>query len=227
MKIFTCIALLIATLPAFSQDQTSSSRLYYLEVGASVIGQYEASRLTAASYPLALLPGSSVKTDWYSLDGHSGSPSFEVGMSLDARTIWLFAGTEFHPMVKEYDGTSRLFENNTYATIGHKTIRGNSIYMGLLFERKVFSFFGIYARAAAGYFRFEHSVEVDERNGSQFSSTVHVPVLNALGASGGLGIFFDLSIVKFRLGYRALYCSGGSGNTVSSDDFRFSTAIGF
>lgn len=208
----------------FAQDAADPApRSYYMELGLSLGGQYDIPRLTGeGSFPLQLFPGSSIVTS-SSMYSHSfASPSVEFGMHLHGNLVWVFAGMEFHPTVRTSDYSYRSFGPNERAYLEDKSVRGNSVWIGTMFEQFIVGFFGLYGKASVGYYNFDQSVKVYEQTATARTTTIHQWSSSGLGGSIGAGIFFNFWGVRIRGGFRTLYV-GGNGS-VSSDDFRLAIA---
>ncbi len=218
------VVLACATHRLPAQDAADPApRMYYMELGLSLEGLYDIPRLTGeGSFPLQLFPGSSIVTS-SSMYSHSfASPSVEFGMHLHGNLIWVFAGMEFHPAVRTSDYSLRSFGPNERAYLEDKSVRGNSVWIGTMFEQFIIGFFGLYGKASVGYYNFDQSVKVYEQSATASTTTIHQWSSSGLGGSIGAGIFFNLWGVRIRGGLRTYYV-GGNGS-VSSSDFRLAIA---
>jgi hypothetical protein len=199
----------------------------YIEIGASLAGQMESSRLVHGSYTLKLRPDYSIPTDGRDLPDRSGSISFEIGIPISQEPIWLFGGAEFHPRIDAYDLSGTRYYGDSAAWIGHKTLRGMSVYAGALFEKKLLPFFGVYGKLYLGYFQFSQTVLVVEYAGTQISATVYSPDIANIGGGLNAGLFFDFWGVKIRGGYRAFSVSSRRAGSILSQDIRMALSLGF
>lgn len=220
------VVLACATHRLPAQDATEPApRSYYMELSFSGSGRYDAPRLTGeGSFPLYLFPGRSIRAARSEMPAHlAASPAVEIGTLLHGREIWAFAAMEFHPVVRDNDDRVQVFGPAERASMQQKTIRGNSVTLGMLFEQPVlFRFFGLYGRAAVGYYSFDQTVLVIEQSATDYSETVHETTASGLGGALGIGAFFNFWGVRIRLGFRTYYV-GGNGS-VSSSDFRLAIA---
>ncbi len=207
-----------------SKDTESYERLYYLELNISLGGQYDIPRLQGqGTLPLQLSPGQSLSTAYVSIPSHSfASPSVELGTAVHRQSIWVYAGMEFHPSISEESYFPSNPSGASGALIREAAIRGYSMYVGTLFEQRIFGFFGLYGKAAMGYYNFEQTVIVFERQGAVETNTQHLASSRGIGGALGAGIYFNLWGVRIRAGLRSLYV-GGNGS-VSSSDFRLGIA---
>jgi hypothetical protein len=224
--ILVTLAPALRSQPACSaQEACPEHRSYYVEFGLSAVGQYTSTRLSEGSYPARLFPGVSIGTLHEALDRYAGSPSLELGTNVSGRALWVFAGIEMHPEVAQYDGNSDGFGTDSACWVNNKTIRGSSLYLGAMLEKRFLPFAGLYGRITAGRFHFDQTVEVSERFGPLHSRTFNRADVTGLGGTLGGGVFVKIAWMKIRAGYRMLYAGDRDGGSVVSEDFRLALAV--